>query len=81
MNTDKSSIPLAKVRQSGSYKILPFEPQSSAEERLMEMGLYPGAKVTWVRSSPLGDPVHITINQTALSIRRRDFGSICVAAV
>lgn len=70
---------LSQIRKQGRFTILPYEPQTPAEYRLLEMGLTPGTLISWERSSPLGDPVFIKFNGVGMSVRRKDFGSICVS--
>jgi Fe2+ transport system protein FeoA len=41
-------------------------------QRLMEMGLTPGARVRVVRQAPLGDPIEVSVRGCRLSIRRAD---------
>lgn len=81
MTQKSSAIYLSEIRQLGKFVILPYQPQLPSEFRLMEMGLTPGTVVDWIRSSPLGDPVAIQFKGISLSVRRRDFGCICVEQI
>lgn len=47
-------------------------------QRLMEMGLTPGVRVTVKRVAPLGDPIEIELRGYRLSLRREDARSIAV---
>lgn len=42
----------------------------SYRERLLSMGLTPGAEFTVSRLAPLGDPVEITVRGCSVSLRR-----------
>ena len=41
-------------------------------QRLIDMGLYPGTSVTFIRKAPLGDPVEIEAEGTSISLRREE---------
>ncbi len=41
-------------------------------QRLVDMGLYPGASVTFVRVAPLGDPIEVEAEGTAIGLRREE---------
>lgn len=41
-------------------------------EKLMAMGVLPGAEFTVVRLAPLGDPVEITVRGSQLSLRKSE---------
>ncbi|MFH1680948.1 MAG: FeoA family protein [Candidatus Eisenbacteria bacterium] len=41
-------------------------------QRLMEMGVIPGAKIRVVRLAPLGDPMEIELHDYHLSIRKAE---------
>ena len=44
----------------------------SARQRLLEMGLTPGAEFELVRFAPLGDPLEIRLRGYQLSLRRQE---------
>lgn len=46
--------------------------------RLREMGLTPGAKVTMVRRSPLGEPIEITVRGSHLAMRNHEAAHIFI---
>ena len=45
---------------------------SSLRRRLLDMGITPNTKVTFVRSAPLGDPIEVTVRGYELTIRKDD---------
>ena len=51
---------------------------SSASERLSEMGVVKGEKVTLMRIAPLGDPLLIKVLDAPLAVRRVDLASVWV---
>jgi len=48
-------------------------------QRLMELGLLAGRRLTLIRRAPLGDPLQVRIGSTLLAIRRADAALIEVA--
>ena len=50
-------------------------------QRLMEMGLTPGVRVTVKRVAPLGDPIEILLRGFSLTIRGTDAKKILVSEV
>jgi Fe2+ transport system protein FeoA len=48
--------------------------------RLMELGLVPKTRVTFLGVAPLGDPVHLLVRGSQLSIRRNEAAQIRVRA-
>ncbi|RBP44139.1 FeoA family protein [Garciella nitratireducens] len=54
--------------QSG--EIIDIKMQGPMKKKLYELGLTPGTKVQFVRTAPLGDPIHIKVKEFHLGIRR-----------
>jgi len=69
---------LQDLRPGESGKILEFE-ISPVTDRLMEMGMIPGAIVRVIRLAPLGDPIDLKIQGYHLSIRKNDAAKILVS--
>ena len=44
----------------------------SLRRRLLDMGITPDAKITYVRSAPLGDPMELRVRGYSLTIRKSD---------
>ncbi|MGE4159360.1 MAG: ferrous iron transport protein A [Planctomycetota bacterium] len=40
--------------------------------RLMEMGVFEGQNLLYIRQAPLGDPLEIEVDHTLLVLRRRE---------
>ncbi len=56
----------------GSGRIASHEGEPALVQRLLEMGLTPGASVQVLRVAPLGDPMEIRVRGYSLSIRKAD---------
>ncbi len=44
--------------------------------KLLALGLTPGVEVTLLRIAPLGDPMHLRVRGSELSLRRGEAGAI-----
>ena len=79
--TDSSSeevVRLDEVR-TGDEGVLTFVGAAdSTVQRLMSMGLIPGAYVKVVRVAPLGDPIMLEITGYQVCVRRREAIGICI---
>lgn len=63
---------LAALPQGSTAVVLGYADGSRARRRFIEMGLVPGARVTRLRSAPLGDPLVYSVLGARLAVRRRD---------
>ena len=50
-------------------------------QKLLSMGLIPGAIITIKRIAPMRDPLHIEVNGSELSVRKRDLSLIILEKV
>ena len=57
------------------------EAGGSYREKLIAMGLLPGAEFTVTRVAPLGDPVEIRLRGFALSLRKADADAVNVEKI
>jgi Fe2+ transport system protein FeoA len=69
---------LADLKPGQSARIVALEGQGPLVQRLYEMGLLEGSKVTLVRRAPLGDPLEIRILGYGLSLRKAEAAWIMV---
>lgn len=65
-----------KPGQSGWIERI--EGDSRVSQRLMAMGLLPGAAVEVVRVAPLGDPIAVRLAESQISLRRREAAALFV---
>ena len=68
------SLDLLKAGERGSVE--PGDADHPAFQRLLAMGLLPGAEVRVVQVAPLGDPVEIEFNGMRLSLRKSDAAAV-----
>ena len=70
------TIHLASLQSGDKARILGFNPGNPAyQQRLLILGLVPGAEFIVVRVAPLGDPIEIRIQNISLCIRKQE-GSV-----
>ena len=54
----------------------------SCRQRLLALGLFPGAKIKFARVAPLGDPLMITKSDgTSLSVRKADATRVTIKKI
>lgn len=58
-----------------------YQSRSALANRLRELGLVRGARVTVKRTSPFGDPIEITLRGYSLSLRKKDAGEILIEKI
>jgi Fe2+ transport system protein FeoA len=63
---------LNQLPVGASATVVDVAGDSALQQRLLEMGLIPGAALKVVRFAPLGDPIEIKIMGYSLSLRRSD---------
>ncbi|HAN99000.1 MAG TPA: ferrous iron transport protein A [Planctomycetaceae bacterium] len=63
---------LADLVPGESGLILTIAGDDAIATRILEMGLTPGARVAFVRTAPLGDPLEVEVRGYRLSLRRQD---------
>lgn len=72
---------LADLLHDTSSLITGFVPSGENLNRLLSMGVIPGAQARVLRTAPLGDPMQVNIEGTLLSIRKCDAQQIQVEIV
>lgn len=65
------------------YEIVSFSPGISAafRQKLLALGLLPGARFLVRRFAPLGDPVQIEVHCVSLMLRKKDLAFLQLAPV
>jgi ferrous iron transport protein A len=63
---------LDRIAPGESARVATVARSGSLTQRLLEMGLVPGARVRMIRAAPLGDPLEIEIDGYLLSLRRAE---------
>lgn len=66
-----------------SYKILSYSPQISPayRQKLLSLGMLPGAVFNVIRIAPLGDPIQIETHRVSLILRKKDLALINLSEV
>lgn len=63
---------LGAMQPGESGRIISLETNSKLRQRLIAMGVTPGAWLIVRKFAPLGDPMEINIRNYSLSIRKKD---------
>lgn len=71
-------LSLASLQPGQTGNVVTLDRTHPLRRRLLELGFVRGAKVTVVRAAPLGDPLELRVNGTALALRRADLQGITV---
>lgn len=71
------------VNMGSTYRILGYRASvnSAWRQKLMTMGILPGATIELIRVAPLGDPVQIRTRRVSLAVRQRDLADIILQEV
>lgn len=69
---------LAQARVGEVMTVEAVDGERSFRRRLLELGLVPGTRVTFLGIAPLGDPLYISVRGSQLSIRRNEAAQIRV---
>lgn len=70
---------LNKIKPGQSCTVTRINGSGATFQRLLEMGLIPGAMVKVVRFAPMGDPMEITLHGYNLSLRKNEAAMVDVA--
>ncbi len=70
---------MAELGIGARARVVTITDPGSVGERLMELGLTPGAIVEVLRRGPAGDPVQLAVRGAMLSVRRAEAASVRIA--
>ena len=73
-----ATLPLSALTIGSSAVVRDFPKAGAAFVRLREMGLLAGARVTLVRTAPLGDPIEIKLRGSHLTLRKTEADHVLV---
>ena len=63
---------LDELSRGKTATVLDVKAQGSLGQRLMDLGFFPGAKVTMLRNAPLKDPVELRLDGFDVSVRHEE---------
>ena len=71
------------INIGSSYRILGYHPSVNFawRQKLMTMGMLPGAIIEIIRVAPMGDPVQIRTRRVSLAVRQRDLADIILEEI
>lgn len=72
------AIPLRRVRVGDSGTLVVTRAANATIQRLMAMGLMPGAAVKVARVAPLGDPIVLETGGFQVSLRKKEAEGLAI---
>ncbi|WP_027370826.1 FeoA family protein [Desulfovermiculus halophilus] len=74
------STTLRHILPGNSCTITAISADGGLGQRLFDLGLLPGQKITVLRNAPLKDPVEVEVGNTLVSLRREEAAQVEVQA-
>lgn len=69
---------LSKMFPGQKGVVVGFIDDSKVSRRLLELGIIPGRKVTYVRNAPLRDPMEVLVGASRISLRHAEASLVTV---
>jgi ferrous iron transport protein A len=79
-DSESETILLSEATTGVPYKIIRITAKGIIRQRMLDMGLVPGARLCVIRFAPLGDPIEVRINRFFMSLRKEEARHIEVEA-
>ena len=73
-----TTVPIGKVRVGHAGKLVVSGACDCTLQRLMAMGLLPGAEVKVIRVAPLGDPIVLQTRGFQVSLRKAEAQGLAI---
>jgi len=71
-------MPLTQMKKGAEAVVADLTCQGTCRQRLIDLGIIRGAKLTIRGYAPLGDPMIIEINDCEIAIRKKDAQSVLI---
>ncbi len=78
---DSAGSSLNEVAPGTTCRVKCLNGRGPIRQRLLDMGIVPGAEITVIRSAPLLDPIEIQIGDSFVTVRRSEAVGIEVSDV
>jgi Fe2+ transport system protein FeoA len=72
---------LAQLKPGQSAHVTDVQGDPALQQRILEMGILPGAQVKLIRVAPLGDPMEFSVLGYNLSLRKSEAACVTVEVV
>ena len=69
---------LARLEVGETGRVVEITAKEPLAMHILEIGLVTGAKVCYLRSAPLGDPIQVEVDGFLLSLRKNEAESVIV---
>ncbi len=74
---DRATV--ADLRPGQRGRVVAVDGRGAIRQRLLDMGILPGALIVVARVAPAGDPIWIEIEGNHISLRRSEAAAVAVA--
>jgi ferrous iron transport protein A len=81
MRSDARIVSLDRLAPGAVCIVRGIDGERPSVRRLMDLGLVPGTRISYVRVAPLGDPLEVIVRGTHLSLRRSEAERVHVEPV
>jgi ferrous iron transport protein A len=78
-NGDDTSI--SRLHPGGRGRVSRVDARGAVRQRLLDMGLIPGAILRVERLAPTGDPIWISLRGTQIALRRQEAEAVITSEV
>ena len=72
---------ISKLRPGGRCKVSQVNSCGAVRQRLLDMGLIPGAILRVERLAPTGDPIWISLKGTQMALRRQEAEAVITSEI
>ena len=76
---DPDRVTVAELRPGQPGRVVAVDGRGAIRQRLLDMGILPGALVVVARVAPAGDPIWIEVEGNHISLRRAEAAAVAVA--
>ncbi len=63
---------LNDIKHPGALSVTNISVEGSLRQRLYDLGICPGTKITFVRTAPLTDPIQVRVGSYHVALRRSE---------
>lgn len=68
----QAELTLADLKQNETGRVVFSAAQGLLKQKLISMGMVPGADIRMIRNAPLRDPIEIAIQSSLVTLRRSE---------
>lgn len=69
---------MSELEPGDKARVISIDSMGETEQRLMDLGLHPGAEFKILRRAPLGDPIEIKLRNSLVALRIKEAENVTV---